>query len=134
LGVEMAPAEKAGRQLALGGPDAEEVGKRAAAVAQLAPVLREAVKARGLDGLYRDVELPLARILARMERHGVRVDRPYLEDLSAEFNAEVKRLTQAVYDACGEEFNINSNPQLQVILYDKLGLTRGKKIKTGWST
>src|SRR5262249_13554262 len=67
-------------------------------------------------------------------RHGIRVDRPYLEELSAEFNAEVRRLEKAVWDAAGEEFNVGSNPQLQVILYDNLGLTRGKKIKTGFST
>ena len=137
LGVELASPDDAGtrgKQLALEGPDADEVGRRAAVVGALAPVLAEGVKARRLDDLYRDIELPLARILATMERTGIRVDRDYLEELSAEFHAEVTRLTQAIYDMCGEEFNINSNPQLQVILYDKLGVPRGKKIKTGFST
>jgi DNA polymerase-1 len=113
---------------------AEETGRRAAVVLQLADVLDEALVARELSDLYERFERPLVRVLAKMERTGIRMDREFLSVLSAELNKECDRLMRAIWAHAGEEFNVNSTPQMRVILFDKLGLTPVKKTKTGPST
>jgi len=84
--------------------------------------------------LYRDVELPLAAILAEMELTGVAVDVEQLGTLSITLDADIRQVAQQIYDQAGEEFNIGSPKQLQVILFEKLGLQASKKTKTGYST
>ncbi len=84
--------------------------------------------------LFSEIELPLALVLARMELAGILVDRDFLAGLSAEFSQHRSRLEHEIYELAGEEFNIASPQQLQRILFDKLGLPRGKKTKTGSST
>jgi DNA polymerase-1 len=74
------------------------------------------------------------RVLAKMEHTGIRVDREFLSVLSAELNKECDRLMRAIWAHAGEEFNVNSTPQMRVVLFDKLGLTPVKKTKTGPST
>ncbi len=113
---------------------AEETGRRAAVVLQLADVLGEALVARELTDLYERFERPLVRVLAKMERTGIRMDREFLSALSAELNKECDRLMRAIWAHAGEEFNVNSTPQMRVVLFDKLGLTPVKKTKTGPST
>jgi DNA polymerase-1 len=103
-------------------------------VLRLADALAEALEARELVDLYERFERPLVRVLAKMERAGIRVDREFLGDLSAELNAECDRLVKAIWAHAGEEFNVNSTPQLRVVLFEKLGLTPVKKTKTGPST
>jgi len=118
-----------------GAPDpADEAARRAVAVARLAPALGAALDARGLRVLYDGIERPLVRVLARMESYGVRVDRAVLEDLNRELTAEVRQLERRIQDLAGEEFRVNSTPQLRAILFDKLGLAPQKKTKTGFST
>jgi DNA polymerase-1 len=116
-------------------PDpAEEAGRRAAAVARLAPVMAEVMEARGLTRLYEEIERPLVRALARMERVGVRVDRGYLSSLQAELTEETARLEAEIQSLAGHPFTVNSTKQLRTVLFDELGLAPQKKTKTGYST
>ncbi len=96
----------------------------------LAPQLAEA----GLDGLFRDLEMPVSAVLLRMERNGIRLDRPFLKELKGRFAEELARLEQRIHELAGEEFNIQSPKQLSVILFEKLGLKPTRKTATGWST
>ncbi len=112
----------------------DESGRRAAAVLRLAVVLREALDARELTDLYERCERPLIPVLAKMEDAGILVDRRFLDDLRAELGKECDRLMRQLWAHAGEEFNVNSTPQLRTILFDKLGLTPVKKTKTGPST
>jgi len=86
-----------------------------------------------LEGLYREVELPLIRVLADMEREGVRVDLALFARLSAEFRQELSALEQRIHEAAGIDFNIQSTPQLRHVLFEKLQLPVLKKTKTGAS-
>ncbi len=103
----------------------------AAAVALLAPVMEEQIDAQGLRGLLEDVELPLASVLARMEARGIALDVPYLEEMGESVRDRMATLKAEIYTQAGEEFNLNSPPQLRKILYDQLGLQPGKKTPKG---
>ncbi|MDX9746142.1 MAG: DNA polymerase I [Syntrophales bacterium] len=108
--------------------------RRADAVTGLTPVLLERIEAEGFESLLQDLEMPLVSVLAAMERHGVLIDAELLHTMSAEL-AKILALSETkIYQLAGERFNINSPKQLQAILYDKLQLPRGKKIKEGYST
>ncbi|MCB1027765.1 MAG: DNA polymerase I, partial [Microthrixaceae bacterium] len=138
-GAEMAGEEPTPPdQLDLGDRPAEEphqvVARRALAVAALAAPMREALEARGLDKLNDEVEVPLVRVLARMEDLGVGVDREELQGLADRLVAEVAEERAAIVEAAGHDFNVNSTPQLREVLFDELGLTPHKKTKTGYST
>jgi DNA polymerase-1 len=106
----------------------------AAATALLAPVMAERVDRSGVRSLLEEVELPLARVLARMQAAGVAVDVGYLGELSETMGDRMRALEEEIYRHAGEEFNLNSPPQLRVVLYDKLKLKPGKRTKTGYST
>ncbi|MBC8364096.1 MAG: DNA polymerase I [Actinobacteria bacterium] len=124
-------------QLDLGGDTTDSaVGAslRARSVALLVEPMLAAIDAQGIARLNTEVELPLLRVLARMEEVGVGVDVAELTRLRDQLTAECERLRAAVHEAAGEEFNVNSTKQLRVILFEKLGLTPGKKTKTGYST
>jgi DNA polymerase-1 len=107
------------------------VAAEAAAVALLAPVMEEQVDRQGLRHLLESVELPLAAVLARMEALGVRLDVDYLQEMGESVRDRMATLKAEVYAHAGEEFNLNSPPQLRAILYDKLGLQPGKKTPKG---
>src|SRR5436305_3210469 len=138
LGLELqsADATPAGQLDPDGSEDkpTEDAGRRAVAVARLAPALRSAMDARNLFKLYDEIERPLIRVLARMEEVGVRVDQEYLRDLTVGLETEVRRLETEIQDEAGEQFLVNSTQQLRRILFDKLGLQPQKKTKTGFST
>ncbi len=124
-------------QLDLGGDAVEpsqDAGRRALAVAALVEPLVDALDARGLRRLDDEVEVPLVRVLARMEVVGVGVDVEFLRTLNEEMQAECEQLTRQIWADAGEEFNVNSTPQLREVLFDTLGLTPQKKTKTGFST
>ena len=87
-----------------------------------------------LAGLYRDVELPLIPVLARMEINGVAIDVPYLEELSKVMEARLAELERSAFELAGHEFNVNSTQQLAHVLFDEIGIKPGKKTKTGFST
>jgi DNA polymerase-1 len=112
----------------------DETSRMAMAVARLAPAVQDALEKQGLSKLYDEIERPLVRVLARMERLGVQVDADYLRALNDELATEATRLEQEIQDAAGMEFKVNSTPQLRTVLFDKLGLAPQKKTKTGFST
>ncbi len=101
---------------------------------RLAHRLFPRVQEEGMGRLFAEVEVPLVLVLARMELAGIRVDRELLALLSEEFSRRRKALETEIYALAGEEFNLSSPQQLRTILFDKLGLPRGKKTKTGSST
>ena len=101
---------------------------------QLAEKLLAELPDSGAEELYRNVEMPLVDVLTRVEWQGVRVDAGFLAGLSEEMGRELTRLEGEIHALAGGPFNINSPRQLGEILFEKLGLPRGKKTKTGWST
>jgi DNA polymerase I len=102
-------------------------GERADFLQQLAPVLRTQIKEQGLENVYEKIDLPLAPVLADMERVGVRVDPKALEKMSESMEKEVRRLEKEIWELAGTEFNVNSPPQLAEILFDKLNLAPAAK-------
>lgn len=101
---------------------------------RLAGRLVEKLEGHSLGGLYRDVELPLAKQLSDLELQGVMVDNSVLSGLGAECDAEIKRLEQEAQRIAGREFNPNSPRQLETLLFDELGLKPLKRTKTSRST
>jgi DNA polymerase-1 len=97
-------------------------GERADYLQRLAPVLRAQVDEQELAGVYEKIDLPLAPVLADMERIGIRVDPKELEQMSKSMEKEVRRLEKDIWKLSGNEFNINSPAQLAEILFDKLNL------------
>ena len=105
-----------------------------AAIEALHGVLLPRLREQGMEKLYFDVELPLCRVLADMERSGFLVDGGALARFGRELSDTIDRLEQRIYAADGQQFNINSPKQLGKVLFEDLGLPHGKKTKTGWST
>lgn len=97
------------------------------------PLLLE-LRAKDLEKLFRDIEIPLALVLSRMETEGVCLDVALLENLSREAGKRIDALVKDLYRLAGEEFNLNSPKQLSVVLFQKLKLPVVKKTKTGFST
>jgi DNA polymerase I len=114
--------------------DAKRAGRQALGVSKLAPAIEKAMAMQGMAALYRELENPLVRVLARMEDAGVGIDMDELRALSDRLKSEVERLTGELHEIAGRQFNINSPIQLREILYDERGLAPGKKTKTGYST
>jgi DNA polymerase I len=102
-------------------------GERADFLQRLAPTLRAEIKEKELDGVYEKIDLPLAPVLADMERVGVRVDPKALEKMSQSMEKEVRRLEKEIWELAGVEFNVNSPTQLAEILFDKLNLAPAAK-------
>jgi DNA polymerase I len=100
-------------------------GERAEHLQRLAPLLRKEVEAQGLAELYESIDLPLAPVLAAMERDGVRVNPKELDAMSKTMEREIRSLEKAIWKLAGLEFNVNSPQQLAEILFDKMGLTLG---------
>jgi DNA polymerase-1 len=111
-----------------------EAARRALAVARLIEPITNALDAQGLRSLHDDIEVPLVRVLARMEDAGVAVDATELKHLNDTLAAECADLTRLICEDAGEEFNVNSTLKLREILFDRLGLQPQKKTKTGYST
>jgi DNA polymerase-1 len=97
-------------------------GARADYLQRLAPALREQIEEQKLEGVYEKIDLPLAPVLAEMERVGIRVDRKELDKMSQSMEKEVRRLEKEIWKLAGSEFNVNSPTQLAEILFDKLNL------------
>ena len=134
---DVAPwALDAGPATLLDDPDVGDarLRERAAAVAAVAAAVAPRLSDPAQHSLYVDMELPLLRVLARMEDRGIRVDAEVLRGIADELRAEASSLELAIHAAVGHEFAVNSPKQLQVVLYDELGLTKGRKTKTGFST
>ena len=112
----------------------QELLTSARAMFTLRDSLTRELKERNLWDLFMSMELPVADLLARMESIGIAVNKKGLDELAAFFEGEVSRETKAAHDAVGHEFNVASPKQLQVVLFDELGLPKTKKIKTGYTT
>ena len=114
---------------------ARHAGRAAAAVLIAGDVLSSRLGQGGLDGLWRDVELPLAQLLSRVEGHGVRIDVAHLRGLADRVTQELGALEGKIQELAGEPVNLGSPKQLGQLLFDRLGLRseRMKKNKTGFS-
>jgi DNA polymerase-1 len=135
LGLEVRSPDAEEGTLDLDGDTSiEETGRRAHAVLALGLFLEEALRARELDDLYVRVERPLVRVLQEMEAAGIRIDRTFLDEMRRDLAQQCETLVSKIHAAAGEDFNVNSTPQLRRILFEKLGLTPVKRTKTGPST
>ena len=97
-------------------------------------ILFEKLQEEELWKLYREVELPLIRVLFSMEEAGIRVDREKLLSYGKVLKEKIDSIQKEIYQMAGETFNLNSPQQLGVILFEKMGIPGGKKTKTGYST
>jgi DNA polymerase-1 len=107
------------------------VAAEAAATALLAPLMAERIDRTGLRRLLDEVELPLSSVLARMQANGIALDVAYLEEMAEGVRDRMATLEADIYRHAGEEFNLNSPPQLRKILYEKLRLSPGKRTPKG---
>ena len=107
---------------------------QARAVLDLSDALDSAIEERGGTRLLAEVELPLVGLLTRLEQVGIAVDVEQLELLSSEFDTEVRDAAQRAYAEIGKEINLGSPKQLQVVLFDELGMPKTKRTKTGYTT
>ncbi len=103
-------------------------------IARVRDVLRGEIDRWELNRIYQEVELPLVAVLGRMEARGIRVDVQLLRTIAEEFATEARELEAEIQKVAGHEFKVNSPQQLQVVLFEELGLTAVKKIKSGYST
>ena len=112
------------------------VGRVAEASCRGATSLRRRLGKSGLEALYRDLEMPVARILAALEGIGVAIDVDHFRRLSEEVSRQIAELERRVFEIAGTEVNLGSPKQLAALLFDKLGLAsdKMKKTKTGYST
>lgn len=101
---------------------------------RLSSILCKEIEDEDFTDLFYDVEMPLVEVLASMEKKGVLLDSTLLNELSQQLAELLNLSEEKIYHLAGEKFNINSPKQLQVILFDKLGLPKGKKTKGGYST
>jgi DNA polymerase-1 len=112
----------------------DETAADAVRIARLAAWQREEIRGRGLTDLLVDVELPLVRILREMELAGLKLDTDRLAAISTEVKVEADVLEQEIFALTEEEFTLGSPRQLEEILFGKLGLSRKRRGKTGYST
>ena len=123
-----------GDALPLGETPDEAAAEHADIIGRLAGVLEARLRERELLPLYREIELPLVRVLAQMEAVGVAIDVEALRTLSITLRERLEALTQEIYQLAGTEFNIGSPKQLAFVLFEKLQLPPLKRTKTGFST
>ncbi len=109
-------------------------GYRSYVLGAVSSMVADRLKELGMYELYTDIELPLAKVLYDCEREGIRIDSNKLTEYGRKLEERILELEQSIYDKAGENFNINSPKQLGEILFEKLGLSGGKKTKTGYST
>ncbi|WP_458126163.1 DNA polymerase I [Paenibacillus sp. Z3-2] len=119
-------------------PEVEILGdflcRKAAAVAAIIPLQEQVLETDEMNSLFHELEMPLSRILADMEKQGIKANTADLQALGSEFEEHISRLMAEIYKLSGTEFNLNSPKQLGEILFDRLGLPVVKKTKTGYST
>ena len=125
-------ATEAGLGARIDGSDG--VAERAVLTRLLAERQRDRLAEDGLTDLFHEIELPLVDVLVEMERAGIKLDVERLRAISARFNARAIELERRVWELAGEEFTIGSPQQLAPILFEKLGLSRKRRGKTGFST
>ena len=134
--IQVGGAEESG-QLDFGSTNtdnSQRICDEALAVGLIAGPILKALDDQGVSKLYAEVEMPLVRVLARMERDGIAVDVKQLTTINENLKAHVARLTLVLHELAGRPFNINSPTQLREILFEEKKLAPGKKTKTGFST
>ena len=136
VSIDVGNEPQSGEQVTLSFDKDEQQGvcREAVAIRAVAPVVEEQLRSQGTWELATSLEFPLVNVLARMEHTGILVDRDYLQKLNAEFGEKMTTQERVIQELAGEEFNVNSNLQLQRILFEKLALPKTRKIKTGYST
>jgi DNA polymerase-1 len=122
------------RQTLFSASSDETLERDALRIGRLLDVLRAEIERWELARVYHEIELPLVAVLGRMEGRGIRVDVELLRTIAEEFAIEAKSLEAEIQKVAGHEFKVNSPQQLQTVLFDELGLTAVKKIKSGYST
>lgn len=119
-------------------PDTEILNTHIASITKsidaVKPLMEKELESHQQMNLLKDLELPLARILSKMEEIGIYTDVNDLQHMQQELQEKLELLVQRIHDAAGEEFNINSPKQLGVVLFETLKLPVIKKTKTGYST
>ena len=134
--IQVGGAEESG-QLNFGSTNtdnSQRICDEALAVGLIAGPILKALDKQGVSKLYAEVEMPLVRVLARMERDGIAVDVKQLTAINENLKAHVARLTSVLHELAGRPFNINSPTQMREILFEEKKLAPGKKTKTGFST
>ncbi|MEO1792186.1 MAG: DNA polymerase I [Cyanobacteria bacterium J06629_19] len=104
---------------------------------RIVPLLKaDLAKAPKLEALYKEIELPVEKVLANMEATGIRIDKEYLDTFSKQLEGDLSTIEKTAYEAAGEEFNLGSPKQLSALFFETLGLDKRKsrKTKTGYST
>ena len=137
LNKELRSGDAAGDELQLAlavDDDSSDRALRAQALLELADVLEAELAQRDQHQLLSELELPLVPVLVAMEHTGIALDVPLLEELSEQLGDRIRDLRAEIYGYAGEEFSLDSPKQLQVILFDRLGLRKTKRIKTGYTT
>ncbi len=136
-GLELPESGPPDGQLDLTGetePDYLQMARQALAVDRLVGPMGDAMRALELHDLHDELEIPLVRVLSRMESIGIGVDRAVLTRIRDELDSGAAGLRAAVIADAGHDFNVNSTKQLREVLFEELGLTPQKKTKTGFST
>jgi DNA polymerase-1 len=126
-GIELQPEPAAEEETAA-------LVRRSAAALRLVEPMQARVLERGLDSLYREIELPLTGVLAAMEDAGVKIDTYRMGEITARLADRVEELESKAHELAGEEFMLGSTQQVARILFETLELTAGRKGKTGYST
>jgi len=126
-GVELVPTPAADEETTA-------LVRRAETPRRLIAPLLERLEERGVTDLYRSIELPLTAVLAEMEAAGVKIDTYRMGEITARLADRVEELESRAYELAGEEFLIGSTQQVGRVLFEQLGLTTGRKGKTGYST
>ena len=115
-------------------PDFPPDFREAAAVPLLFDAMTAILKERDMTYVYEEIERPLCPVLASMEREGVLIDRRGVDEFGDLLSADIEELKTQLVELAGQPFNPNSPAHLSEILFNKLGLPKGKKTKTGYST
>lgn len=115
-------------------PPGAAIDKKLSCMLRLRPVLEETLAQSGALELYRTTELPLAKVLCKMERCGFLLDRAGLLSYGIRLKEKIDALEERIYTEAGARINLNSPKQLGELLYGKLGLPHARKTKTGYST
>ena len=128
------PVSKLATNFLGSGVEDEDAAACAEALWHLKPILETELGDKGLERLYREIELPLCTVLYRMENRGISIDREQLAQFGQMLQERIEDCEKQIYSYSEGNFNINSTKQLGELLFDKLGLPPVKKTKTGYST
>jgi DNA polymerase I len=112
----------------------DEAGADALLLTALAEWQLEEIRGRGLTDLLKEVELPLVALLREMEKAGVKLETKRLAQISSRVKEEADALEREIFELCGTEFTLGSPKQLEEVLFGRLGLSRKRRGKTGYST